>query len=255
MFGGKIMGIAAGSAIAGAMVMALATGAVGSGVTGVSTPSSVNVNDKAAIEKIVRAYILANPEILTEAYQILQNRELAKVVNDNRAVIETPFAGAWEGNPKGDVTVVEFFDYACGFCRTARPDIEQLLASDPNVKVVYHEMPVLGEGSLEAAKISLAAAKQGKYLAFHKAMYAAGRPDATTITKAIKAAGLDEAAARSFAKAPEAEKILAQSQSMQRGLQLSGTPSWVIGDQVFGGKIGLDGLKEAVAKARERKKT
>ncbi len=248
MTGVKIMGIALGAALAGAAVTALATGATGAGT------APVNTSDKAAIEKIVRSYILENPEILTEAYEILQKRELSKVVNENRGVIEAPFAGAWEGNPKGDVTIVEFFDYACGYCRSARADIESLLASDPNIKIVYHEMPVLGDGSLEAAKISLAAAKQGKYIAFHKAMYAAGRPDATTITKAIKAAGLDEGAARSFAKSPEAETVLAQSQSIQRGLQMTGTPSWVIGDQVFGGKIGLEGLKAAVEKARQSKK-
>jgi protein-disulfide isomerase len=161
--------------IAGAAALLGAGGAY----LAMSSGETVNVSDRATIEKIVREYILNHPEILPEAMQNLQNRELAKVVGANRTRIETPYAGAWEGAADADVTLVEFFDYACGYCRSAMPDIARLLAEDKKLKIVYREMPVLGEASYEAARVSLAVAEQGRYMVFHKAIKRSKRRGST----------------------------------------------------------------------------
>ena len=145
--------------------------------------------DRAAIERMVRDYILAHPEIIPEAMARLQQRETGKLVDASRAAIETPFPGAWAGAKDGDVTLVEFFDYACGYCRQAVPDIERLLAEDKKLRIVFRELPILGPGSEDAAKASLVAAKQGRFLDFHRRMYAAGRPAAASIAAARRASG------------------------------------------------------------------
>lgn len=225
------------AAAAGAAATLAATGA---------TPMA-GTSDKAAIEKIVREYILANPEILPEAMERLQARETAKAVAANRAQIETPYAGAWEGNPKGDVTLVQFFDYACGYCRASLPDIERLLKDDPKLRIVYREMPVLGPDSIAAAQLSLQAAKVGRYAAFHRAAYAS-RPDATARAKLARQFGLD-------AKASDAgaEREIAANMQLQSTLRLTGTPSWVVGDKVLAGAVGYDVLKAAIAEVRAGK--
>ncbi len=214
----------------------------------------VSTTDRAAIEKIVREYILTHPEILPEAMQNLQARELGKVVETNRKAIETPFEGAWAGAADGDVVLVEFFDYACGYCRAAMADVDRLLKEDPKLKVVYREMPVLGQASLDAARVSLAAAKQGKYAAFHKAMFAAGRPSTSVTADAQRQAGMDPAATRRFIQSEPVETELAKSNELQRALQLSGTPSWVVGNRVMVGAVGYDELKKAIAEARAAQK-
>ncbi len=100
--------------------------------------------DRAQVERIVREYVLANPEIIPEAMQLLQDRRMAEVVEQNRAAFETPFGSAWAGAEKGDVVLVEFFDYACGYCRKSNADIDRLLGEDKQLKVVWRELPVLG---------------------------------------------------------------------------------------------------------------
>jgi protein-disulfide isomerase len=231
-----MIGIFAAAAGAAATVAVMASG------------SPVATNDKAAIEKIVREYILANPEILPEAMDKLRERETAKVIKANRKAIETPFAGAWEGAADADVTVVQFFDYNCGYCRASMPDIEKLLAADKRVRIVYREFPVLGPDSENAARVSLAAAKAGKYAAFHRAVYAAGQPEPRAVERIAKQIGVDLA----FASDPAAQAELDANLSLARPLGMSGTPSWVIGDKVLSGAVGFDALKDAIAAARAK---
>lgn len=227
-------------------ISALAAGALAAAAATGSAP--VTMTDKAAIEKIVREYILEHPEILPEAMQRLQEREVGKAVNANRKQIETPFAGGWEGAAQPDVTIVEFFDYACGFCRQSVADIDRLLKEDPKLRVVYREFPVLGAESDAAARVSLAAAKAGKYSEFHRALFAAGRLDAATVTKVARSLGIDPQGA-----VTEAPAEITANLSLQRALDLRGTPSWVIGNKVLGGAVGYDALKAAVAEARAKK--
>ncbi len=217
-------------------------------VLGAGTTAPVGTSDRAAIEKIVRDYILAHPEILPEAMDNLRAREIAKVVDANRKAIETPFAGAWEGAADADVTIVQFFDYNCGYCRKSLPDIERLLAGDRKLRVVYRELPVLGPDSENAARISLAAAKAGKYAAFHRAVYAAGQPEPRNVARIAKELGFDLA----FASDPAATAEIDANLGLARPLQITGTPAWVIGDRTLSGAVGYDALKEAVAAARAR---
>jgi protein-disulfide isomerase len=219
------------------------------------TGTSVSTTDRTAIEAIVREYILTHPEILPEAMQNLERREAAKQVGGNRAKLETAFAGAWQGAADADVTLVEFFDYSCGYCRAARPDVDKLLAEDPKLRVVYRELPILGEDSQKAALISLAVAKQGEpaYAAFHKAMWAAGRPSAATVEQAVRTAGLDPATVQAAANAGDVRAEINSNLALQRSLALSGTPSWVVGDTVINGAVGYDELKTAIAEARKAK--
>ena len=218
-------------------------------------PSRVDVADRARIESVVRDYILAHPEILPEAMQKLQDRETADRGNraamaavQNRKAIETPFGSAWAGNPAADVTLVEYFDYNCGYCRASLPAVAALLKSDRKVRIVYREFPILAQSSVDAAKMSLAAAAQGKFQAFHDALYAGGPVTAQSIATAAQKAGLD--AARAAAFAPRAQAEIAANEAMAQKLGLTGTPSWVIGRKVVSSALPLEELQKAVAAAR-----
>jgi protein-disulfide isomerase len=231
-----MLGAGLGGLLVGAAAMALA------GQGGGTSPGS----DRAQIETIVREYILANPEIIPEAVKRLQDRDLAKAIDANRAAFETPFAGAWAGAKDGDVVLVEFFDYACGFCRAAHPDIARLLEEDKALKVVWRELPVLGEDSVAAAQVSLAAAKQGRFRAFHDRLFAAGRPDPAAVAAARQAAGV------TAAPSPEFQREIEQNFELARAINATGTPTFVIGDRVIQGAVGYQTLKDAIAEARDK---
>jgi protein-disulfide isomerase len=229
-------------------VFAAALGAAAAFAATTASAPSASVTDKTAIEKIVHDYILEHPEILPEAMERLQARETTKAVAANRKLIETPYAGAWEGNPNGDVVLVQFFDYACGYCSASLPDIDRLLKEDPKLKIVYREMPVLGPDSTAAAELSLRVAKTGRYAAFHRAAYAA-RPDAGARAKLAQQFGVDPKA-----KDGGADTEIATNLQLQGALRLSGTPSWVVGDKLLAGAVGYDALKAAIAEVRASKK-
>lgn len=239
----------------GALAMAAGAGmamlAVNTGVVA-GAPGDAN---RAEIEKIVREYILNNPEILPEAMQNLERREAAKQVVKYRRDLETPFAGAWEGASDGDVVLVEFFDYACGYCRTSRTDIEKLLAEDKKLKIVYRELPILGPDSEMAARVSLAVAKSGNYGAFHKKMFAMGRPSESVIKASLSASGANDGQARTASDAQDVALEIQKNMQLHRALGFTGTPSWIVGDQVFNGAVGYEELKSAIAKARAAKRS
>jgi protein-disulfide isomerase len=195
----------------------------------------------------VRDYLLENPEILPEAMDRLREREAAKVVSANRAALETPFAGAWAGAADGDVVLVEFFDYACGYCRKSNADIERLLREDPRLKVVWRDWPVLGPDSEAAARASLAAAQAGRFKAFYDALFAAGRPTADTVAGARAAVGLG-----GDLPAAAADRELGRNFQLARNLEATGTPTFVVGDQILQGAVGYEALKEAIREARTK---
>lgn len=205
---------------------------------------------QASVEKIVRSYIMTHPEILPEAMAALQSRETKKVVDANRAQIETPFGRAWAGAENADVTLVQFFDYNCGYCQAALPDIDRLLAEDAKLKIVYRELPILSEASETAARASLAVAQTGgDYMKFHRALYAMARSSAADIDAAVTRTGVNLGSVNSDKIATEITTNL----NLQRQLQLSGTPSWVVGDTVLNGAVGYDALKKAIAKTRAKR--
>lgn len=213
-------------------------------------PANVKAADRAAIEAVVRDYILAHPEILPEAMDVLQQRENAKQLTGVRDDLEKPFPGAILGNPAGGVTLVEFTDFACTYCRQSVMDVETLVRRNADLRVVVRELPILSPQSAAAARMGLAAAEQGKYAAFHKLMFAAGRPDDASIEAAARAAGLDMERARAFAAGPKVAAELERNMNLARQLGFNGTPSWVIGNEVISGAVGIERLEKAVSRAR-----
>jgi len=201
--------------------------------------------DKAATEAIVRDYVLNHGEILPEAMKRMQDRQSAESATRHRSALETPYHGAWAGAANGDVVLVEFFDYACPYCRETNADVDRLLSEDPRLKVVWRELPVLGPNSEAAANASLAAARQGRFRAFHDRMFALGRPTETILSQAMAEAGVTPEASP-----PEAEAEIARNGELARAVQATGTPTFVIGNQVLQGAVGYDALKEAIAAAR-----
>jgi protein-disulfide isomerase len=199
---------------------------------------------------IVRDYVLTHPELVPEAMQRLEANEALKAIEANRAAIETPFAGAWAGAKDGDVTLVEFFDYACPYCRRTNADVDRLLGEDKKLKVVWREWPVLGPDSEAAARASLAAAAAGRFKPFHDALFAAGRPGPDTIARARQAAGLPAEDARSGG-ASDGE--LERNYRLANALKASGTPTFVVGDRILQGAVGYAALKAAISEARARK--
>lgn len=196
-----------------------------------------------------RAYLLDNPDILPEMAERYQAREAEGRLADLADEVTTPFPGAVLGNPEGTVTLVEFTDYGCTYCRMSQPDVARLVATNPDLRVVVREWPIF-QGSEAAARMALAAAEQGKFAAFHEAMFELGPPEEASIARAAQAAGLDMAAAEAFAGSEKVSFELAKNMDFARKLGFSGTPSWVIGGRVLEGAVGYDGLEEAVAEAR-----
>lgn len=196
-----------------------------------------------------RAALVAHPEVLPEMAAALQRREaaarLAEIGND----VARPFPGAVLGNRRGTRTLVMFTDYACGYCRQSERDVARLIAADPALRVVIREWPIF-PGSEAAARMALAAAAEGKYAAFHQAMFAAHPPTPASITRASARAGLNAVRARGVAASAPVSAELERTAQMARILGFTGTPSWVANGQVLEGAVGYDRLKAAIADER-----
>lgn len=207
--------------------------------------------ERARVERIVRDYVLANPELIPQAIDRLRERESAKVVAQHRRAVETPFAGAWAGNPGGDVTLVEYYDYNCGYCRASLPLVAELIRRDPKLKVVYRELPVLAPSSRDAARASLAAAQQGRFAAFHDALYRGGPVSDASIAAAAKQAGVS---LRTQAD-PKLDGEIETNLRTAASLGMTGTPSWVVGDRMLSGAVPIDDLEKAIAAARGQRES
>ena len=200
--------------------------------------------------KSTRDYLLANPEILPEAMQVLQQRDQQARIAPLRHELEAPFPGAVLGNPAGSVTLVEFSDYGCSYCRQSVADVAALVAANPDLKVVVREYPILAPESVDAARMALAAAQQGRYARFHDAMYRLGPPSAQSIEAAAKEAGVDLGQARAAIASGAFDAQLQANAQLAATLGLSGTPGWVIGDRALNGAVGVGTLREAIEEAR-----
>jgi protein-disulfide isomerase len=196
--------------------------------------------------RLVREGMLAKPEILVEASEALRNRQYEPILKAYRQALETPYGSSWKGAEKPDVVLVEFFDYACSYCKASNPDIDRLIAEDKGLRVVYREFPILGPDSLEAARLSMAASRAGKFRQYFDAQFAAGRPSQETRTLAARAAGVPAAAGQDAA----AEAELKRNYQMAQQLEATGTPLFIVGNQVFNSAVGYEALKKAIAEAR-----
>ena len=222
---------------------------------------------KSEIEKIVRDYLVSHPEVLQEAMAELEKRQAAGEAEKHQAAVKenaaTIFASPRQvnlGNPQGNVTFVEFFDYNCGYCKRAMLDMFALMKEDPKLKVVLKEFPVLGPGSVEAAQVAIAVNMQDKtgkkYIQFHeKLLGARGQANKAAALAVAKEIGLDMARIEKDMASAEVKDTLQESFKLAEALGMNGTPSYVIGDNVVVGAVGLEALREKVNTARCGKAT
>lgn len=231
--GWRLAAASIGGGLVGGLAVALAGPELGLGAT---SPAAV------------RQALASDPAMIPDAMDLMRSNDRSAAVAANAQALRTPFRNAVAGDPDGDVTVVEFFDYACGFCKRSQPAVAALLRDDAKVRVVYRELPILGEPSLTAATASLKAAGTPRYLAFHDALFAR---DVTAVEAAAKAAGLPPSRLSGQPDAAERAEIT-RNVSLAQALGVSGTPAWVIGDQVLDGALDEAALKAAVAEARAK---
>lgn len=197
--------------------------------------------------RFVRSAMLADPQMLVDASDALRDLQFAPTIKANKAALETPFGSSWKGAANPDVVLVEFFDYACPYCKASNPHVDQLVREDKGLRVVYRELPILGPDSLAAARVSLAASQSGRFRQFHDALYAAGRPSPQTIEQAARATGMST----DFPDSPAFEAELRKNFTLANQLQATGTPLFVVGNRVLNGAVGYDALKEAIEAARK----
>jgi protein-disulfide isomerase len=232
-----------------------------------ASAQSFSDTQRGDIEAIVRNYLIAHPEVLEEAMAELTKRQTAaetkkhemSVAKNADTIFNSP-RGVTLGNKDGDVTFVEFFDYNCGYCKRAMADMLDLMKTDPKLKVVLKEFPVLGPGSVEAAQVAVAARMQDptgkKYLDFHqKLLGGRGQADKAHAMAAAKDAGFDMARLEKDLSSPEVRATIEENFKLAEDMGMNGTPSYVIGKEVVVGAVGLDGLKEKIGIARCGKAT
>jgi protein-disulfide isomerase len=210
------------------------------------------------IEGIVKDYLVSHPEVLQEAMDALDKRQkqadadkARTTIKDNNATIFNSAHQVVLGNPQGNVTMVEFFDYNCGFCKHALPDMMTLLKSDPNLKFVLKEFPVLGPGSVEAARVAVAARMQDptgkKYIEFHqKLLGGRGPADKARALAVAKDAGYDMARIEKDMDSDEVKTTIDENMKLADALGVNGTPSYVVGNEVVVGAVGIDELKAKI---------
>jgi protein-disulfide isomerase len=212
------------------------------------------------IEAIIGDYLKSHPDVLIDAIQAADDKMKADekdkaqqaLAAHRKAVFDDPQSPVG-GNPKGDVTLVEFFDYRCPYCKQVEPALEKLVADDHKLRFVFKEFPVLGPDSETAAHAALAAGQQGKYDVFHRAMMnAPGHIDEATIYKVAASVGLDLDRLKQDMKSPDIDKELKANLDLGNDLDLSGTPSFIVGDTIIPGAISAEELKQLVATARSK---
>ena len=227
----------------------------------VASAQTFSDGQRGEIETIIKNYLVTHPEVLEESIAELKKQQAsaevekqeASIVENSDAIFNSP-RNVTLGNKNGDVTFVEFFDYNCGYCKRAMADMLDLMKSDPKLKVVLKEFPVLSEGSVEAAKVAVAVRMQdsgAKYLDFHERLLGGhGQADKARAMAAAKDAGLDVARIEKDLASPEVRATIQENFKLAESMGMNGTPSYVIGKQVVVGAIGLDGLKEKIGLAR-----
>ena len=215
---------------------------------------------KQELEVLFKQFLADNPQSIldsVDSYRAAQEQETQQSAQDKLKEYSAYFKGSnlpMAGNPNGDVTVVEYFDYNCGYCRKAFEDIQTLLKGDKNLRVIFQEMPILSPTSQTMAALSMAAHKQGKYFEMHKAlMDYRGTQSDDAYNKVAKDAGIDVELMNKDAKSSEILSAISKSSEMAVNLGIRGTPGFIIGDQIYPGYIGLDGLRNAIKEARSPK--
>jgi len=214
---------------------------------------------KEAVDRMIHDYLLAHPEVIVESIRAaqatakLKREESAKQsITERRAELLSDASAPVAGNPQGDVTIVEFFDYRCPYCKQVEPHLEALLKEDPKLRIVYKEFPVLGPESVYASRMALAARKQGKYAQFHDAMMAAkGKITEDTVLDVARSVGIDVARAKTDMTAPDIQEMIKRNYALADALDIQGTPAFIVGDTLVPGATDLDNLRRLIAEARK----
>jgi protein-disulfide isomerase len=216
---------------------------------------------RSAFEGVIRDYLLENPAIIREAMQVLQQREeaekqavAARALKQHRTELLHDASSPVGGNPNGDITIVEFFDYNCGYCKRVAPAVNAAVKNDANVRVVYKEFAILGPESVFAARAALAAKRQGKYKEFHEALMTAERADAQTVNVLSQQLGLDLEKMLKDMQDPAITKTLERNYQLANVLGINGTPAFVIGDRLIPGAVDEAALADIIAAERAKMK-
>jgi protein-disulfide isomerase len=231
---------------------------MGQAIAQPAAPMSSKAAELDPFEQRVREYLLKNPEVIMEALQVLQERQRAAeaetakrtIAEHSDDILNDPAAPVG-GNPAGDVTLVEFFDYNCPYCRRVAPTVAELEETDPGLRLVYKEFPILGPASQFAARAALASRKQGKYVPFHNAlMQAAEQVTEESVIEIAGTVGLDTEQLRADMRAPEIQEAIVRNLRLANALGITGTPSFVIGQEIVPGAADLRTLQGLIADAR-----
>ena len=236
--------------------------ATGLALPGPARAQSFQPSQRGEIESIVREYLLSHPEVLQEAMAELEKRQTAAEAEKHIAAVKENATAIFSsprqvnlGNPQGDVTLVEFFDYNCGYCKRAMSDMLDLLKTDPKLKIVLKEFPVLGDGSVQSAQVAVAVRMQDKtgkkYIEFHQRLLGGRGPaDKARALAVAKEIGLDMSRLDKDMASEEVKVTIAENFKLAEALGVNGTPSYVVGTDVVVGAVGLPALKEKVNGAR-----
>lgn len=217
-----------------------------------------SAEQRKAIEAIVKDYLLKHPEILVEVSKELEKRQSAeqaaehkRVISEKRKAIFSARSDFVLGNPKGDITVVEFFDYNCAWCKRAVDEMSKLTKADPNVRIVFKEFPIFGENSTFAAKAAMASIKQGKYWDFHVALMKERQVTKENVFKIAEKVGLDVARLKNDMADPAFDAAIKETTELAQALGIEGTPGFVIDAKVNVGFLPADGLRQMIAEIRK----
>ena len=220
-----------------------------------TTPATADIDqkDRAEMQQVIEQYIQNNPEVLRDALMTLAAREEAERVRAGIMLVRNDDGDPVMGNPNGRVTVYEFSDYNCGYCKRMFAPIMQMLAANDDVRIVVKEFPILSQSSVTAAKAGIAAQKQGQFKSFHTEMMThRGQVNDSSIMQAAGAAGLDLSQLEQDMDSPETTAIIARTRSAAAALGINGTPGLVIGDTVIPGAIGIKELQTVINEERTK---
>ena len=223
---------------------------------GAAKPVGADIKDadRATLDRLIGEYIRANPEVVRDALLSLADREAAERREQAMFILRSDEGDPFLGNPDASFVIYEFSDYNCGYCKRVFGPLQELIASDGDIKLVIKEFPILSESSLLAAQAGIAAQAQGVFEDFHVAMMTSrGAISMDSILAAAKSAGADLDRLQADMKSPAVEAIISRTHAAAQQLEISGTPGLVIGDQVIPGAIGLDQMRQIIAAEREAK--
>jgi protein-disulfide isomerase len=223
--------------------------------------SALTPEQKTAVEHVIHDYLLSHPEVMMETLQAAKEQQQQHAEEHAQQALKTRHDEIFDdpaspvgGNLHGDVSIVEFFDYRCPYCKRVQPSIEAMLKEDAGLRIVYKEFPILGAPSVLAARVALAARKQGKYDAFHKAMMATpgeAEIDEKVVMRVARSAGLDLDRLKADMRAPEIAAVLRHNYELAEALSINGTPGIIIGDEILHGAADIETMRRAVATARK----